>query len=122
MTTTEEVTVMYRPVGPEELELLRQADFKRWPPRLPGQPIFYPVTNEQYAAEIAGNWNVRDSGYGAVTRFQVRKAFMSRYDIQQVGGDHHTEWWVPAEDLEELNDNIVGLIEVTREFRAQKIS
>jgi hypothetical protein len=116
MTPPEEVTVMYRPVGPEELELLRQADFKRWPPRLPEQPIFYPVTNEQYAAEIAGNWNVRDSGYGAVTRFQVRTSFMSRYQIQRVGGSHHTEWWVLAEDLEDLNDNIVGLIEVIREF------
>ncbi|GAB3783325.1 hypothetical protein GCM10028797_10790 [Dyella agri] len=118
MTSTDEVTVMYRPVGPEELELLRHAGFRRWPPRLPEQPIFYPVTNEQYAAEIAGKWNVRDSGFGAVTRFQVRTSFMSRYQIQRVGGAHHTEWWVPAEDLEDLNDNIVGLIEVTREFRS----
>lgn len=117
MTNPDEVTVMYRPVGPEELELLRQAGLKRWPPRLPGQPIFYPVTNEQYAAEIAGHWNVRDSGFGAVTRFEVRTSFMSRYQIQRVGGSHHTEWWVPAEDLEDLNDNIVGLIEVIREFR-----
>lgn len=118
MSTSEEVTVMYRPVGPEELELLRHAGFRRWPPRLPGQPIFYPVTNEQYAAEIAGSWNVRDSSYGAVTRFQVRKSFMSKYQIQRVGGGHHTEWWVPTEDLEELNDNIVGLIEVIQEFGA----
>jgi hypothetical protein len=107
---------MYRPVGPEELELLKQSDFKRWPPRLPEQPIFYPVTNEQYATEIASKWNVRDSGYGAVTRFQVRTSFMQRYAIQRVGGSHHTEWWVPAEDLEDLNDNIVGDIEVISEF------
>jgi hypothetical protein len=116
MATADKVTVMYRPVGPKELELLRQADFKRWPPRLPDQPIFYPVTNEQYAAEIASSWNVRDNGYGAVTRFQVRASFVSRYQMQQVGGSHHTEWWVPAEDLEELNDNTVGSIEVIREF------
>ena len=62
MTTPNELTVMYRPVGPEELELLRQSDFKRWPPRLPEQPIFYPVTNEEYAAEIAGRWRVRPDG------------------------------------------------------------
>lgn len=118
MATHEDLTTMYRPVGPEELDLLRQAGFRRWPPRLPEQPIFYPVTNERYAAEIAGKWNVRDSGYGAVTRFHVRKAFMDRYDIQRVGGSHHTEWWVPAEDLDALNDNIVGPIEVIREFRS----
>lgn len=117
MARSEDVTVMYRPVGPEELELLRKADFKRWPPRLPEQPIFYPVTNEEYASEIAGKWNVRDSGYGAVTRFQVLTSFMSKYKVQQVGAARHTEWWVPAEDLEELNDHIVGFIEVIREFR-----
>jgi len=119
MTTSEQVTVAYRPVGPKELDLVQKTGFRRWPPRLPEQPIFYPVTNEKYAAEIASSWNVRDNSYGAVTRFQVRKSFMSRYQIQRVGGGHHTEWWVPAEDLEELNDNIVGLIEVIQEFGAR---
>ena len=99
------------------MELLRQGGFRKWPPRLPEQPIFYPVTNEQYAIEIASRWNVKDSGVGFVTRFEVQKDFMDRYSIQKVGGAHHTEWWVPAEDLEELNDHIVGIIEVIGEYR-----
>jgi len=107
---------LYRPVGPLELQRLRESAFKRWPPRLPEQPIFYPVTNERYAAEIAERWNVKDSGFGAVTRFEVDAQFMARYPIQKVGGAHHTEWWVPAEELEALNDHIVGTIEVVREF------
>jgi hypothetical protein len=109
---------LYRPTGPEELELVRQSGFRRWPPRLPGQPIFYPVTNEQYAIDIASQWNVKDSGVGYVTRFQVLESFMNAYLIQKVGGAHHTEWWVPASELEALNDNIVGLIEVIGEYRA----
>ena len=109
---------LYRPTGPEELALLRNNRFTRWPPRLPEQPIFYPVTNEQYAIEIARDWNVKASGYGCVTRFQVRREFMDSYPIQQVGAAHHTEWWIPAEQLENLNDNIVGIIEVIREYRA----
>ncbi len=108
---------LYRPVGPEELALLRQSDFKRWPPRLPEQPIFYPVTNPKYAAEIASRWNVKDSGYGAVTRFAVQAEFINRYPIQQVGDVYHTEWWIPAEELEALNDHIVGQIEVIQEFK-----
>ena len=116
MAQPEQTEVLYRPVGPKELALLQQSGFKRWPPRLPDQPIFYPVTNEGYAAEIAEQWNVKDSGYGAVTRFLVKSSFMSRYQVQQVGAARHTEWWVPAEDLELLNDNIVGTIEVIREF------
>src|SRR5688572_29125215 len=107
-----ETITLYRPTGPKELELVKLSGFKRWPPRLPEQPIFYPVTNEQYAIEIASQWNVKESGVGYVTRFEVKKSFMYKYQIQKVGGTHHTEWWIPAEELEELNDNIVGLIEV----------
>ncbi len=112
----EETVTLFRPTGPEELKLVEESGFRRWPPRLVGQPIFYPVTNREYAAEIARKWNVRDSGSGYVTRFRVRKAFMSRYKVQRVGASHHEEWWVPAEELEELNDNIVGTIEVIEAF------
>ena len=108
---------LYRPTGPEEMALLENSGFRRWPPRLPEQPIFYPVTNEKYAVEIATQWNIRDSGVGYVTRFEVAKSFMDRYPVQKVGGTHHTEWWVPAEELEALNDHIVGLIEVIGEYR-----
>jgi len=115
-----ETITLYRPTGPEELDLVKQSDFKRWPPRLSGQPIFYPVTNEKYAIEIATKWNIPESGIGYVTRFEVNKEFMNRYDIQQVGTTYHTEWWVPAKELEELNDNIVGKIEVIGEYKKSK--
>ncbi len=84
---------------------------------MPDQPIFYPVTNEAYAAQIAREWNVKASGVGFVTRFLVKKNFMEKYRVEKVGGSNHTEWWIPAEELEEMNANIVGLIEVVSEFR-----
>ena len=113
----EETVVLYRPVGPKELELVAASGYRQWPPRLPEQPIFYPVTNEAYAREIAERWNVKDNGAGFVTRFHVKKTFMDRYETHQVGASHHVEWWIPAEDLEELNGNIVGLIEVIGEYK-----
>ena len=113
----EATTTLYRPTGPNELELVKESGFKRWPPRLPGQPIFYPVTNEKYAIEIATRWNIKDSGVGYVTKFEVKTEFMARYKVEQVGAAHHTEWWVPDAELPELNDNIVGLIEVVGEYK-----
>lgn len=113
-----ETVTLYRPTGPRELDLVEQLGFRAWPPRLPEQPIFYPVTNPEYAAEIARKWNVPDSGTGFVTRFRVRSEFMARYEIHRVGAAHHEEWWVPAEELDELNRNIVGLIEVIESFSA----
>jgi hypothetical protein len=115
---TKDTVTLFRPTGQKEMELLKANGFRRWPPRLPEQPIFYPVTNEQYAVDIARRWNASGDGVGYVTRFEVRAAFMRRYKIQKVGGAHHTEWWIPAEDLEDLNDNIVGAIEAIGEYRA----
>jgi hypothetical protein len=112
-----DTTLLYRPVGPRELELVKASGWRRWPPRLPEQPIFYPVTNEEYAAEIASTWNVAENGAGYVTRFHVRTSFMQQFETHCVGASHHIEWWIPAERLEELNDNIVGSIEVIATFK-----
>lgn len=114
MTAT---TTLWRPTGPVELDLVRESGWREWPPRLPEQPIFYPVLNEAYAIKIARDWNVRYDGAGFVTRFEVETAFVERYPVQQAGGKTILELWVPAEDLAEFNAHIVGKIEVTHEFR-----
>jgi hypothetical protein len=117
MKSAVELLTLYRPVGPQELALIEASGWKAFPPRLPEQPIFYPVTNEEYATQIARDWNVRQSGAGFVTRFQVRADFATRYPVHKVGGAAHTELWVPANDLAEFNRNIVGNIQVIAEFR-----
>ncbi len=111
-----ESLTLFRPVGPKELELIRATEWRAFPPRLPDQPIFYPVLNEEYAAQIARDWNVKDSGSGYVTRFRVDAAFASRYPVQVVGGRVHEELWVPAEELDEFNAHLLGPIEVIAEF------
>jgi len=98
------------------LDLIEQSGWKRFPPRLMEQPIFYPVMNEEYAIQIARDWNVPASGSGFVTRFAVLKSYLQKFKVENVGGPIHNELWVPAEELEEFNDNIVGLIEVTQRF------
>lgn len=111
---------LFRPVGQKELDLVAGADFMRWPPRLPEQPIFYPVTNEEYASEIARKWNTKDKENGSVgyvTKFEVDAAYLAQFEEQCVGARHHTEYWIPAERLEEFNDHIVGRIEVIGEYR-----
>ncbi|MGE0886059.1 MAG: hypothetical protein AB7P14_21195 [Blastocatellales bacterium] len=112
-----EVTTLYRPVGQQELDLIRESGNREFPPRLPEQPIFYPVLNEQYATQIARDWNTKSGQrHGYVTRFNVDNDFLSHYKVQTVGASIHQEYWIPADDLPELNRNIVGLIEVIAEF------
>ncbi len=116
MNHNAETVTLWRPTGPEELALVEASSWRSWPPRLPDQPIFYPVLNEEYATLIARDWNVPASGAGYVTRFQVRHEFLDRYEVHQVGGRTILEYWIPADHLQELNANIVGQIEVVAEF------
>jgi len=115
-----ETIILYRPVGPKELALIADSGYREFPPRLPEQPIFYPVLNEEYARQIAREWNVSASGAGYVTRFALRAEFAARYPVQKVGSSIHQELWIPAEDLVEMNRNIVGLIELIAEYEAKK--
>jgi hypothetical protein len=113
-----DVQVLYRPVGQRELDLIRASGNTAFPPRLPEQPIFYPVLNEAYAIQIARDWNAKynEDKVGFVTRFSVRADFLKRYEVKTVGGSIHTEYWIPADDLAEFNRNIVGEIEVIAEY------
>lgn len=117
---SDQTTILYRPVGPKELELIAASGYREFPPRLPDQPIFYPVLNDEYARQIARDWNVSASGAGYVIRFEVRKSFADRYPIKTVGSSIHQELWVPAEELPELNRNILGLLEVIAKFTGEQ--
>ena len=114
---TVDTTFLFRPVNQVELDLIEKSGWTKFPPRLPEQPIFYPVMNEEYALQISKEWNVPAYGVGYVTRFAVRKDYLSKFKIENVGGLIHNELWIPADKLEEFNNNIVGKIEVTKEFK-----
>ena len=116
-----DATTLYRPVGQPELNLIEAADWRRFPPRLDWQPIFYPVINEAYATRIAREWNTRDDengNVGYVLRFDVDSDYLAQFDVQQVGDDECLEYWIPAEDLDAFNDRIAGEIAVVSEWRA----
>ncbi len=117
MRAADETITLWRPVGPVELRLVEESGYRAFPPRLPEQPIFYPVLNEGYAVQIARDWNAAADGAGYVTRFKVRRSFLDGYKVEQAGGREHLEYWIPAEDLPSFNAAIVGKIEVTAEFR-----
>ena len=108
--------VLFRPVGEAELALIRDSGWKAFPPRLPEQPIFYPVLEEEYAIQIARDWNTRDGGNGYVLRFAVDGDYLSGYQVQTVGSRVHREYWIPAEELARFNEHIISPIEVITVF------
>src|SRR2546429_9831183 len=108
----DEVIILFRPVGQNELNLIKESGYRAFPPRLPGQPIFYPVLSEEYATQIARDWNTVRDGTGYVTRFLVKSNYIRQHQVQTVGGSNHQEYWILADELDEFNKNIVGKIEV----------
>ena len=115
--------VMYRPVGSAELKLIEESGFKLYPPRLPDQPIFYPVLNEAYARQIARDWNskLNEDKVGYVTRFAVTAETAKQYKPEVVGAKMHEEIWVPAEEIDAFNAAIVGKIEVIAKYAEDKL-
>jgi len=101
---------LYRPVNEAELKLVELSGWSKFPPRLPEQPIFYPVMNIEYAIQIASQWNVPAYGSGFVLQFDVDSNYLKRFNVENVGGQIHNELWIPSDELEEFNNHIVGKI------------
>lgn len=112
---------LFRPTGLKELELIFRSGMKAFPPRLPEQPIFYPVMNREYAQQIARDWNAKSeqNRIGFVLRFEVEADYVTRYPVQTAGAKQHQELWVPAEELDEFNRHIVGEIQVVEVFKGE---
>lgn len=110
---------LFRPTGPRELDLIAKSDYSAFPPRLPEQPIFYPVLNFEYAEQIARDWNSTnaDTGYrGYVLEFDIGDQYAEHFEVQVVGGKSHQELWIPAEELGEMNKSILGKIRVVATY------
>ena len=108
---------LYRPVNQAELDLIQELNWEGFPPRLPEQPIFYPVMNFEYAEDISKKWNIDAYGVGYVVKWEMEAEYLSKFNIENVGSSHHNELWVPAEELDEFNSKIIGKIELIAEYR-----
>ena len=109
-------TALWRPMGQQELRLVREAGGRRWPALRSHQTHFFPMLDEDFAIRAAQNWNL----FGPVryvARFHVETGFLGRYSTRSFGGSATPMLWVAAEELDEFNAHIVGSIEVVHEFR-----
>ena len=109
---------LYRPVGFKELELIKESEWTQFPPRLPEQPIFYPVLNIEYARQIAKDWNSKSAPHfaGYVTEFEIDDQYIKVFKVRIVGSSMHKEIWVSAEELANFNRHIIGKIHVAETY------
>lgn len=123
MQKTTAVKTLYRPVGLKEMELILDSGSKRFPPRLPEQPYFYPVLTLEYAQQIAHDWNapLEGSGYvGFVTQFVVDQSYADQFQEHTVGSSQHRELWIPADRLEEFNEHLDSRITIVDAYYGEQ--
>ncbi len=108
---------LWRPVGLKELELMLKTDMRSFPPRLPEQPIFYPVLNVGYAKQIASDWNTKEpDAAGFVCHFEIGDEYGDSFERHVVGGQEHEELWIPADEIDEFNRRIIGPVTIVAAF------
>lgn len=105
---------LYRPINKNELKLIKESEWNGFPPRLPEQPIFYPVLDYNYAKKI-NKWNVNAYGNGYIVEFHIDDDYISEFDIHNVGNRNDNEYWIPSDELNEFNKNIIGKIKLIYE-------
>ncbi|TGE14860.1 hypothetical protein E5J99_14465 [Hymenobacter elongatus] len=110
--------LLYCPIDQQELDLIAAANWLAFPPRLPEQPFFYPVLHAAYATQIARDGNVPYYGIGYVVRFAVEADYAATFPVQNVGGPDQEQLWVPAAELADFNQHLLGQIEVVAVFSA----
>lgn len=112
--------ILYRAMDMEELRLVYATGMRQFPQRKPEQPIFYPILNLEYANEIARRWNATsDLQSGYVARFDLDDAYATKFEPKKVGGVHHLELWVPAEELPQFNEHIFPPIVIISAYFAK---
>jgi hypothetical protein len=112
--------VLYRSVGQEELDLIAASGWTVLPARLPRQSTIDLFTTEAHAVQVARDWEAKDSGAGFVIRLDVDGDYLVRYPVQTVGGSALQAYWIPAEDLEEFNRQLLDTITVVAEFSRRR--
>jgi hypothetical protein len=110
------VAHLFRPVGFGELQLVRNSGWTRFPPRLPDEPIFYPIGDEDDAIQIARTWSLKTGVSCYVLRFAVDVTFLTRHPLQRARNAAQREYRILAGGLEELDDHILGAIELIASF------
>jgi hypothetical protein len=115
----DQTTILYRPAGQEELDLVKKSGFKAFPPAVEAQPVLNFLESEEYATFIARqvDANKSSSGYiGYVLSVSVHTDFITQFAIRKEGSAIALEYEIPADRIIQFNENIVGMIELIAQY------
>lgn len=114
-------TKLFRSVTSKEIELIKAADWNKFPPRIVDEPVFYPTATKDQAARSAIDLS-KLSGQGTVVEFPIAFGQMSgllRYMNKDGDRRNDEDSWLLVETL---NRNLRGPIVAGQRFVQGQLS
>jgi hypothetical protein len=107
-------TLFYWPITKQELDAIAESGFMGFPSEGALVSAFNPMTDPKHAIEIAHTWIAQDEaggGVGYVVKFQLKNSYLGPF-LDELRSQPYGEFRVPVDRRVELNENILGRIEV----------
>ncbi|WP_163832084.1 hypothetical protein [Spartinivicinus ruber] len=114
-------TALFRPIGPEQFEALKNLGFSQIPSHVFGQKFFYPLLHESFAKQIAQEWYLPKHGQAYVIRLEIASSYLEQFEVKRIGGPEHTEYRIPIEEQTNFSRELVGNIEIVAEYQQDTI-
>ena len=109
--------VLYRPIAGSEYNEVLARDFRSFPPRAEEQPLFTALLSEERASRIARRLRVEppSDNRSYVVSFLVDDAYIRQFPVQG-STELDGALWIPAEEMEILNQHLIGDIRVLSSY------
>ncbi len=103
---------LYRPLSAEEYRQIESMEFKGFPARSAGQPLFTALLSHEGASGIARHMRIEKQSEHKVyvVGFLVEDAYIRQFPVQNTDQPERRALWIPAEEIEILNQHLVGKI------------
>ncbi len=111
-----ETLTLYKPLTPIQLAAVIESGWRSFSLDHPSQKNFYLKVNKNYADLVAKMWSAPKYSAGYVAELEIEQHFIEQYELQSIAYDDQSEYRIPVEDLNKLNQHIIGLIDVISAF------
>lgn len=113
---------LYRPLDAEEYHAIEARRFHGFPPRSEEQPIFTALLSEEGASQIARHMRISKQADNTVyvVSFLVDDAYIRQFPVQQAHERDRRALWIPADELDILNQHLIGDIRVLASYQIER--
>lgn len=109
---------LYRPLSAEEYSQIAERQFTGFPPCRDGQQLFTLLLSQQGAEAIARRMRIAKQSEPVVYVVSVNAedAFIRQYPVQHKEDPDRRAVWIPADEVDILNQHLVGKIRLIEQF------